>query len=493
MKKLVLSILGGGLVLLIVVVVRAALVAAPSTDETVRVEIAVDEDRLAQRMSQALQFRTISPAPPAAGDPAERQRFIDWLARTWPRVHRELQVERVADSVLFTWAGSDLDRAPILLTSHYDVVPVIAGTEELWEHPPFSGTIADGRVWGRGALDNKSGVVTTLEAVDWLLESGFRPERTVYLSFGHDEERGGRDGAGAVAALLAERGVRLAWSLDEGSFMVLGVFPGIEPPVASINVAEKGYLNLEIVARGEGGHSSMPPPETAVGVLSEAIVSLQRQPMPGGLDGVLGESFDAVTPHLPFGARLLFANRWLFDPLLVRFIGRSNAGSAMLRTTTAPTMLEGSPKENVLPIEAIARVNFRIHPRDTFDDVLEHARRAIDDERVEVRRTDSIDSEPSAVSSTDGEGFLDLAAAVRDVEGGAVVIPGVTLGGTDSRHYGKVADDAYRFVPMIVTREDVPTVHGTNEKVSIDNLVRATRVYIQLLRRSAGSYSLASK
>jgi carboxypeptidase PM20D1 len=494
MKKALLALLVLLVVLAGIVLVRTAALTPPSMGERARVEIPLDADRLANRMSEALRFRTVSRQAPAVSDPQPREAFIRWLADTWPRLHRQLQVERVAGStLLFTWPGSDRGRAPILLTSHYDVVPVIPGSEELWEQPPFSGAVVDGYVWGRGALDDKGAVICMLEAVDWLLAQGFQPNRTVYLSFGHDEELGGSEGAAGVAQLLAARGVRLAWSIDEGSFLIDQFLRGVDVPVAMINVAEKGSVTLELVARGEGGHSSTPPPETAVGVLAEAIVRVQASPMPGDLDGLMGDGFDALGPYMPFGQRILFANRWLFDPLLASILGRSNAGNAMMRTTTAPTMLSGSVKQNVLPIEAIGTINFRIHPRNSSDDVVAHVNRVVQDERVEVRRASGVSSEPSGVSSTTAEGYVEIANAVRDVIPNAVTMPGLTVGGTDSRHYGKVADDTYRFTPMILTRDDVPTVHGTNERVSIENLVRATTVYVQLLRRAAGDYSDASK
>jgi carboxypeptidase PM20D1 len=400
-------------------------------------------------------------------------------------VDAELRREIVNDyALLYTWQGSDPALTPVLLTGHYDVVPVIPGSEAQWEHPPFAGEIADGYVWGRGALDDKSACITQLEATRLLLESGFRPARTIYLSFGHDEEIGGREGAGGVTELLRSRGVALEWSLDEGSFLMEGIFPGIDAPVASINVAEKGYVTLDLVAKGEGGHSSMPPPETAVGVLAAAIVKLQENQMPAHFEGVVAESFGGLAPYLPFSQRLLFANQWLFGGVLPSLLSQSGTANAMLRTTTAPTMLRASIKENVLPIEAVGTVNFRVYPSDTVEDVVAHVTRTIDDERIELRRKPS-GGEASQVSSTQSAGYRHIGDAVRDVVGEVVVIPGLTLAGTDSRHYGQIAEDAYRFNPMVVTRGDITGFHGTNERISIENLARATRIYAQLMRRAA--------
>ena len=179
-------------------------------------------------------------------------------------------------TILYRWPGSDATLPPILLTAHYDVVPVLPGTEDLWTHQPFAGDIADGIVWGRGTLDDKSAVVAQLEAATLLLKAGFKPARTVYFSFGHDEEVGGTRGAAEVAAYLAEQKVRLAWSLDEGSFVLDGLLPGVKPLMAAVNVAEKGSVTLQVVAKGAGGHSSLPPPQTAVGVLRPRSPSSKR-------------------------------------------------------------------------------------------------------------------------------------------------------------------------------------------------------------------------
>jgi carboxypeptidase PM20D1 len=392
----------------------------------------------------------------------------------------------VADySLLYTWRGTNPALDPILLTGHYDVVPVIPGSEGDWSHPPFEGVVADGFVWGRGAIDDKGAVVAMLEAVTLLLKEGFKPERTIHLSFGHDEELGGNRGAAGVTELLRSRGVELEWSLDEGSFVIEGAFFGVETPLAMISVAEKGYVTLELVAKGRGGHSSMPPKRTAVGVLAEAILTLEQNQMPGGLDGNTGQLMDALAPHVPFAFRLVLANQWLFGGLMEVFLSDLQTANAMMRTTTAPTMLSGSVKENVLPIEAVGAVNFRVHPRDTVEDVVAHAERLVHGERIEIRVRGQ-GNDPSNVSSTESDGWRQLTEAVRDVYGAVVIAPGLTVGGTDSRHYGQIARDAYRFNPMLVTSDEISGFHGTNERISLDGLLRGVSVYMKLMRAAAG-------
>lgn len=485
MKK-VIGIAGAVVLILGIVIVVRTLLAGRSSVEATPVEIGLDEYALAERLSEAIRFETISPNPPASIDPEPFRRYIEWLEAAYPLVHERLSLERIADlSLLYTWRGSDAEAAPILITAHYDVVPVNPESVPDWTHPPFAGEVADGYVWGRGALDDKGAMIAILEAATLLLEEGFTPGPTVYLAFGHDEEIGGDEGAAGIAEHLREQGVQLAWSLDEGSFLIRGVYPGVDVPVASINVAEKGYITLDLVARGEGGHSSMPPAETAVGTLARALVRLQDAPMPGGISGVTGDSLDALAGHMPFGLRLLFANRWLFGGLLESQLGSSGAANATLRTTIAPTMLEGSIKENVLPTEAIGTVNFRLHPRDSAEDVMEHVTRVIGDERVEVR-VRRAGREASSVSSAESSGYEIIGRSLAEVFGPIAVIPGLTIGGTDSRHYGSVADDAYRINPMVVGLEDTAGFHGTNERLSLENLAQGTRAYAQIIRNAGG-------
>lgn len=373
------------LILSIVVVVRTILhTPVPMTDVT-PVTINIDEGQAARHLSESITFKTISNQSSVDKDETAFIGFIQWVKDTYPLVNSELELVMLNQTMLYKWQGSDDRLKPILVTGHYDVVPVIPGTEKRWEHPPYAGNIVDGVVWGRGALDDKSGVVGILEATKFLINKGFKPTRTIYLSFGHDEEIGGRQGAGAVTEHLKARGVQLAWSLDEGSFLFKGMFPGVDNLIAAINVAEKGSVTLDIVANAAGGHSSMPPKNNAVSVLAKAINKLEENPVPGGLQGLSATMFDGISRYFDFPMRMLFANRWLFDEVIDDQLSNITFANAMLRTTTAPTMLSGSIKTNVLPIEAIATVNFRVHPRDTPESVQAYVERIVADEQITVR------------------------------------------------------------------------------------------------------------
>ena len=395
-----------------------------------------------------------------------------------------MQLEMLEYTLLFKWEGSDNSLAPILLTAHYDVVPVIPGTESIWEEEPFAGVISNNRIWGRGALDDKSGVVGMMEAATYLIKNNFQPTRTVYFSFGHDEEIGG-GGAAQVTEKLKQEGVQLQWSLDEGSFVNRGFFPGVDKLVAPINVAEKGIMNLLIVAKAKGGHSSTPPKKTAVTILADALIKLENEPLPGSLEGLSAVMFDEVSKHMPFGYRFLFANRWLFGGLLDSQMSSTPLINAMIRTTTAPTMLNGSIKSNVLPIEATALINFRLHPRDSIESVTEHVRRVVGSDQVEVRTLGGM--EASGVSSWESPGYEIISSSLSKVYGEVVSVPGIMIAASDTRHYSKVADNSFRFNPFSIVPEDMTGFHGTNESIAVDSFIAGIKTYVDIINEGSSN------
>jgi carboxypeptidase PM20D1 len=435
-----------------------------------------------ERFSGALRFPTISHQDASAFDPAPFLDLHGFLATAFPAVHRTLEREVVANySLLYRWAGSDTALAPFVLMAHLDVVPVESGTESRWTHPPFGGVVADGQLWGRGALDDKASVIAILEAVEMLIEQGFTPRRTLYLAFGHDEEIGGGDGARVIASLLQDRVGRLAFVLDEGGVVSEGIIPGVDAPVAMIGVVEKGSIGVELTVEATGGHSSIPPRHTAVGILARAITRLEEHQMPLRMTPVVEEMFVRLAPEMPFAARLPLANLWAFRPLLVRLLGRQDRVAATLRTTTAATMISGSPKENVLPIVARALVNFRILPGDTPESVVEHVRRVVADTLVQVTGGGR---PPSATSDFQAPEFEMVEKTLAQLFPGAIPVPFLMVGGTDSRHFEGLTRNIYRFNPIVATPDLVSGAHGTNERVRADDLVRAARFFAQLIRNA---------
>ncbi len=472
----------------VVLVVRAARLPSRQLEAEPAPRVDIDSAALARRLAGGLRFRTVSHQDRARLDAAAFLGFQRYLEESYPAAHAALERETVAAySLLYTWKGRDPSLPAVLLLAHQDVVPVEAGTEDAWQQPAFAGVIADGFVWGRGAMDDKGSIFCLFEAVEALLAQGFRPERTVHLAFGHDEEVGGDDGARRIAELLASRGVAVAYVLDEGGMIVQGFLSGVDLPIAVIGIAEKGSVSIALDIEVPGGHSSIPPRHTAIGELASAIEALERHPIPGGVDRTTALFFDSLAPELPFGARVVLANRWLFGPVLEVALSRVPTMNAMLRTTTAVTIFEGGVKENVLPSRARAVVNFRIRPGDTIESVAEHVRRTVDDDRIQLKvGVRSQPRNPSPVSRVDGEAFTQLARTIREVFPGTIVAPYLVLGGTDARHYAGLSDSVYRFGPWVYGRDSMQRAHGTDERISVEGLGDAVRFYRRLIRRSAG-------
>jgi carboxypeptidase PM20D1 len=442
----------------------------------------------AERLAGAVRIRTISSDDPAALDGAAFAALHAYLETAFPRVHAQLRRETVAEhSLLYTWEGSDPSLEPILLMGHMDVVPVEPGTEGKWRHGPFEGRIADGFVWGRGTIDNKSAVVGTLEAVEMLLAEGFRPARSVLLAFGHDEEAGGTAGARHVAALLRSRGVKLAMVLDEGGVIGEGLLPGLSEPAALVGIAEKGFVSVELSVRASGGHSSLPPRQSAAGILSAAVARLEERQMNARLEEPTRQLFDRVGPRLPLLQRAAFANLWLTRPILMRRLEATPAANALIRTTTAVTMLQAGTKDNLLPSHARAVVNFRIMPGDSVAGVLEHVERAIGDARVELKTVGRFIAEPSLVSNANSENFRALERTIRSVAPDAIVTPSLVVVVTDARHYADLSPNVFRFLPLRIAARDLDRIHGSDERIGIREYEDAVRTYRQLVLETAAA------
>ncbi len=457
-------------------------IAVPRNDEAAPAAAAA-----AQRLAQAVRFQTLSHQDPSKFPGNEFEGFHAFLSRSFPRMQSMLRSERInRHSLVYQWAGSDASSKPILLMAHLDVVPIDPVSADKWLQPPFGGFISDGFIWGRGTLDDKGAVMALHEAAETLLAQGFRPKRTVYFAFGHDEEIGGREGAAKIAEWLLSQGIRLESVLAEGQVVTEGIVPGFDKPVALIGIAEKGYLSLELVVEAEGGHSSMPPAHTAVGVLSSAIARLEDKPFPATISDTVRQQFAFLGPEQGWLRRVIFSNLWLFAPLVKWQMEKAPSTNAMLRTTIAPTMLEGSIKENVLPMRVRGVVNFRLLPGMSSDEAIRRVKAIVDDPRVRILATGTSRSEPSPVSSADSESFRKLHRAVKATFQDAIVAPSLVLGATDTRHFITISDNLFRFLPARLGRDDLKRYHGVNERVGIDNYGEFVRFYMRYLREAAG-------
>lgn len=438
----------------------------------------------ADRLAEAVRFRTISTQDPALTDYGEFQRFNDFLRATYPRVFAELQVDVVNGySLMLTWPGADPAAGAILFTAHTDVVPVEPGTEADWAHPPFAGVIADGIVHGRGTLDDKHGVISLLEAVASLLSEGYRPRKTVVLAFGHDEEVSGRRGAAKIAALMQERGLHFDWLVDEGGLVVTGNPLLPDRPLALVAVAEKGYVTLILEASGEGGHSSMPPPESTIARLSRALVRIEENPFPPRLVGPVRAMLESVAPYTPQPRQAVLENLWLTRPLVLTEMSESRLTNPYVRTTTALTMFNAGVKENVVPQRAEARVNFRLLPGDTPDGLVARIADIVADPGIEIRY-DNWNRVPP-VADYNGRGFDVIRAAVAETYPDAVVAPSLLVATTDTRHYIDVADDIYRFHGAVIPMSATPGIHGTNEQIGVESFEKTVAIAAHMIRKGA--------
>lgn len=438
----------------------------------------------ARNLSAATQIRTISHQDPADDDVAEWDRLHGWLATTYPATHGAMARTILPNrTLIYHWRGSDAALAPIILMAHQDVVPVTEGTEGDWKYPPFAGTVAEAAVWGRGTVDDKGSLVALFEALEALARQGFSPKRGIYLVSGHDEEVGG-SGAAAAAAMLQAEGVKAIFTLDEGS-IVLTDTPVIDGPAIMIGIAEKGYATLKVTAKAPGGHSSMPPAETGVGTLARAITAITDRPFPIELQGPGAAMLAALAAEKGGTTKMAVANPWLFGPILKGEVAGTPSTAAAFRTTIAPTMLEGSPKENVLPQTANALINYRIAPWNRSTDIMARAKDAVGDLPVELAWVKP-PREPSRVSSTNSQGWKWIAAAARADAPDAVLSPILVVGGTDSRNMEPVSEDVYRFMPMHFSLKESAMIHGTNEHMKIDSLKRMIDFYARLIATSAG-------
>ena len=453
--------------------------------------IAIDENAVAQRLAQAVRLKTVSSQSDAQLNADQFEALHAHLQARYPKLHGALQREVVGGlSLLYTWKGTDPQAKPVALLAHQDVVPIAPGTEGDWAVPPFSGAVKDGHIWGRGAWDDKGNLLSQLEAVEMLLAQGYQPPRTLYLAYGADEEVGGQRGAAQIAALLQSRGVQLDFVLDEGLLVLDGVMPGLARPAALIGVAEKGYMSVVLRLSATPGHSSMPPPKgtSAIAMLSAALKRLEDEQLPGGIRGVAAEMFDTLAPEMGGFSRVALSNLWLFGPLVQKQLEGAASTNALLRTTTALTIVNAGNKENVLPGRAEATVNFRLLPGDTKDGVLQHMRgqvsQAAPQDRFELFALPGA-VEASKVAPTDSAQYRALNQTIREVFPDALVAPGLMVGGTDSIHYGAISDHVFKFSPIRANAEDLKRFHGTNERLAVKNYAEAIRFYHRLIPQVA--------
>ena len=464
--------------ILIICLIRAFKFKPETKVEKVVELVTFDKEKAVNDLCEMVKCKTISNRDFSLEDDDEFKKFEEKLVAMFPMVHATCPKENIGRrGIQFYWKGLSSEKATVLM-SHFDVVEV---DESGWEKAPFDGIIEGETLWGRGTLDTKSTLNGCLQAVETLIKEGFTPQNDIYLCFSGDEEISGPTCPEMVDE-FARRGINVELVVDEGGAVVENVFPGVKDRVAVIGIAEKGMLNLSYTVKSKGGHASSPPAHTPIGILSKACCKVESKPFKANFTAPTLALFDTLGRRSTFLYRLIFANMWLFKPVL-SLIGKMGGGeiNALMRTTCAFTQMKGSTGLNVLPAQAEMCSNFRIMTGETMESTIEYVKKVIDDDRVEVNVVSG--NNPSIVSRTDCQEFNIVKEAVEEAFPDAVVTPYLMFACSDSQNYGRISDKVYRFSAQSMSSEERRTIHGHNERISFKGIWECVEFYLRLIKK----------
>jgi len=437
----------------------------------------VDIDRAAAELSALIACKTVSSRDRSEEDDAEFEKLENILPEIFPTIYKNCEFEKVGDrALLFKWSGKH-DGDPTVLMAHYDVV---SADESSWSHPPFAPEIHDGFLYGRGTLDTKITVSAMLHAAERLMEKGFVPESDVYFAFGGDEEIAGH-GASEIVDLFESRGIKPAMVLDEGGAVVRGLFPKVVPPASIIGVAEKGMVNLSYTAESTGGHASTPKGHTPVTRLARAVSKVYLSPFPVRMTPPARQMVDNLSRNSSFGYRFIFANLWLFAPVLDLITRGGGDLAALIRTTVAFTEMHGAEGANVIPSEASVISNSRILPGETAESVRARIEELIDDSHVKVEIIHA--QEPSRLSRTDCPEYDRVADTAAEIWPESIVTPYLMVACSDSRHWGRLSDRVYRFSPLEFVDTERATIHGIDERIALTSIGKAVEFFYSFIKK----------
>ena len=469
---LILCAAAAALLLLLVALIRTLLTPAKHSDY-VPAPDPERAERYARILSRMVRYETVS-------DPKrdQREKFLGFhrlLEELFPLVHEKLEKTEIDGNLLFFWKGESAEK-PIVLMSHQDVVPA----EGNWLHGPFSGDIADGRVWGRGTSDTKCSVFAFFQATEELLREGYVPPQDVYLSSSCTEELAGI-GCSLLVEELKRRGVRPFLVCAEGGGIITEPVAGIKGNFAMMGVFEKGKADVRFTARSGGGHASAPPAHTPIARLAAFEHDIEtHSPFRARFEPEVEAMFARLAPYGTFGMRFLFGNLWLFKPLLLKIMPRiSSQGGAMLRTTVAFTIQSGSDACNVIPQEASVWANMRFIPHQGRDESLAVIERLARKHGLEMQVIQAEDY--TAAADIRGPAWQRAVRTVEKTFPGLPVSPYVMTGATDARCYQEICDTCIRFAPVIYGPEQMRGMHGVNENIEYACLPGAVDFYKNLI------------
>ncbi len=431
-----------------------------------------------ENLSTALTHPTVSHAVEML-DTAAFDGLLKYMRATYPNTYANVVDTFGTHSLLIYIEGSDPQLMPALFMGHMDVVPAPSPHE--WIVPPFEGKIVNDSLYGRGTLDDKLGVFGLLEAAERL--SSEKPQRSHYFVFGQDEEIGGTLGAKAISQYFLDKGIEFEFVMDEGGVLGNDLIPGIEGNVALIGIAEKGYLSVNLSTRYPGGHSSMPELENSITIIADAITALQANPLPAEFSKPISGFMAHLGPELPFTQRMAFAHPGIFKSIIEGVYNESASGRSLIHTTMAPTIMRGGIKDNIIPSQAQATLNFRILPGVTKEDLVAYVEQTINDPRITISTEDDFELS-EGVSDYNHHSFVKIGRAITETYPGTLITPYLTVGATDGRHFHKVSDNVFRFLPVPLGATDVKRLHGRNERIWTQDVVHACQCYERIIRRT---------
>ncbi len=467
-----LAVLAILILLIVIAALKAVKIKAKENTSTPAINPTKEEaDDYAEKLSKMVQVPTISLR--GNTDLTEFYKLHKVMEENFPLIFSKLEKTEIEGNLLFRWKGKDSKRNGLLLMGHQDVV---TADEPNWEKDPFSGEISDGNIHGRGAMDCKSTVFSEFQAIEELLAEGYEPPCDIYLATAVDEEISG-DGAPKLVNYLKEQGVHLDVAMDEGGAILKDQLPTMKGWCAAIGLLEKGYIDLKVIAKGKGGHSSTPRSNTPLARLSKFVADIEKdKPFKAEISGAVYAMLDEAAPFLGFPLRMVLGNMWLFKGLLTKVLPMvSPMCNAFVKTTFCCTMAEGSHTPNVIPSEAYIVCNLRTSPHQNVEESLAVLKKYADKYDLEFE----IIHARNASNTVDykGEEFTYLKKCLNECYPDAGVIPYLMTGGTDCRHYEDVADNCLRFCPIKMSNEQLAAMHAANESIGVWEVANCVKFY----------------